>query len=233
MDPANSIPTQIPQHSNSHWSLEDFTLSARYRLEATDRLNDVELSERRLYQDTARVPVATGIGKCDEGDNEAASLEACQYKPLPGPGWMRVLIMMGSECHEDQITITLKNIPILEKRLRYAALSYVWGSGQQPLRTITCERGRLTITQTCYDILQTFRRHVVHSPNEFAFLWIDQICIDQSSDTDKTLYVSQMDLIYRNAYRVFIWVGFLDEASRRALEKVAGPGDIATGAMTN
>jgi hypothetical protein len=38
------------------------------------------------------------------------------------------------------------------------------------------------------------------------YLWIDQICIDQSNIKERNRQVKIMDNIYRHAYKVLIWM---------------------------
>jgi hypothetical protein len=49
-------------------------------------------------------------------------------------------------------------------------------------------------------------------------LWIDQICIDQSNDKEKTAQVRRMADIFREAQNVWIWLGEQDLTSQIALE---------------
>jgi hypothetical protein len=38
-------------------------------------------------------------------------------------------------------------------------------------------------------------------------LWADQICIDQDNAVEKSQQISLMDIIYRNARHVLVWLG--------------------------
>jgi len=107
----------------------------------------------------------------------------------------------------------------------YTALSYVWGLPKFPC-TISCkaapsgERTRptrnparrsvekkrartvLPITQNLFDALVSLR-----SRRDRKTLWIDAICIDQQSSSEKATQIPLMKFIYRDAEEVIIWLG--------------------------
>lgn len=53
-------------------------------------------------------------------------------------------------------------------------------------------------------------------------LWIDQICIDQNSNAEKSQQVKMMDIIFGRALKVFIWLGPATKRSDIAMKTVAG-----------
>jgi hypothetical protein len=89
--------------------------------------------------------------------------------------------------------------------LDYEALSYVWGSPTGD-RAIRCEGGVLLVTENCEAALRNLR--YAHGPRR---LWIDSVCIDQTSDEEKSQQVPLMGDIYRLARRTVVWLGEGDE----------------------
>ncbi|KAF2007282.1 HET-domain-containing protein [Amniculicola lignicola CBS 123094] len=97
----------------------------------------------------------------------------------------------------------------------FKALSYTWGKGGFT-QTIDASGADLKITET----LEEAMKHIRH-PTEPITLWIDQICINQQDDLEKSEQVAHMSHIYRNAEEVFVWLGpacdnsdlFMDAAS--------------------
>jgi hypothetical protein len=49
-------------------------------------------------------------------------------------------------------------------------------------------------------------------------LWVDAICIDQSNIEERNHQVKLMDLIYKNAKIVFMWLGEEADGSDLAME---------------
>lgn len=91
-------------------------------------------------------------------------------------------------------------------RLRYVALSYVWGQ----VTTFTTNRknvqslqrpGALQVSSVSKLIPQTIRDAMrLMICLEEKYLWVDSLCIVQDDDTTKQLYLNAMPAIYANAY---------------------------------
>ncbi|KAF2275964.1 HET-domain-containing protein [Westerdykella ornata] len=83
----------------------------------------------------------------------------------------------------------------------FKALSYTWGESIFT-KPIMVNGKKLLITPT----LETALLHLRHSSEKMT-LWIDQICIDQRNDSEKTEQVKEMGRIYRAADEVLVWLG--------------------------
>lgn len=59
--------------------------------------------------------------------------------------------------------------------------------------------------------------------NKTRVLWIDQICIDQASHSDRSHSVKQMADIYEKCASVLVWTGELDKESIDLLSRMAYP----------
>jgi hypothetical protein len=67
---------------------------------------------------------------------------------------------------------------------------------------VYCSGAPLRVTKNCYDALKQLRYE--SCPRT---LWVDTICINQSDNDEKSHQVAMMLDIYRNADRVYIWLG--------------------------
>src|SRR5262249_11431837 len=83
----------------------------------------------------------------------------------------------------------------------YEALSYVWGS-ENNTRAILVDGCSFLVTLS----LESALRQLRHSSCE-RVLWIDQLCIDQNNEAEKSEQVGLLGDIYRNASAVLIWLG--------------------------
>ncbi|KAK7182227.1 hypothetical protein PSPO01_11700 [Paraphaeosphaeria sporulosa] len=89
----------------------------------------------------------------------------------------------------------------------YEALSYVWGTAQNPSRAyVSCSnassQGVISIGQN----LDVALRHLRYE-TEPRRLWIDALCIDQTNLNERSSQVSIMDKVYSIATRTVAWLG--------------------------
>jgi hypothetical protein len=110
------------------------------------------------------------------------------------------LLQLQPGAFDDDIRITLIEAP-LSKPPKYEALSYVWGS-PTPDSAISCHGLELLVTENCVLAMRRLRRHI-----RTRLLWIDAICIDQTSDEEKQHQVQLMGDVYSKAEEVIIWLG--------------------------
>lgn len=127
---------------------------------------------------------------------------AYRYKAL-GERHIRLLKVPGSSKDApayDLIETSLDAAP------PYETISYVWGkqNRSQILTFRTAETVR--ITPALQVTLSYLRFHC-----RTGYLWIDQICIDQSNTLECNQQVAIMGEIYGKAQRVLIWLGELGE----------------------
>ncbi|KAM0344815.1 hypothetical protein ACHAPU_007197 [Fusarium lateritium] len=89
----------------------------------------------------------------------------------------------------------------------YEAVSYVWGDTNESASVqvrdyLGIESTQISITSNCHDALMNLR-----DTGSSRVLWIDSICIDQSSSTEKTHQLNLMAHIYQNASQVLVYLG--------------------------
>lgn len=87
---------------------------------------------------------------------------------------------------------------------KYDCLSYVWGSEQNE-QDILVNGQTISVRRNLWDFLGTARTKYAVPPRTF---WIDALCINQASITEKDHQVAQMGTIYSKAVQVVVWLGF-------------------------
>jgi hypothetical protein len=91
----------------------------------------------------------------------------------------------------------------------YQALSYEWGSLEQPFGILVRgakheELGHIALTKNLFDALGDLH----NCPDiESKRFWVDQICINQADEEEKGHQVELMASIYRHASRVITYLG--------------------------
>ncbi|OTB18167.1 hypothetical protein K445DRAFT_19731 [Daldinia sp. EC12] len=129
--------------------------------------------------------------------------------PLPEKGFIRTTTIHPGEWR-DEIEISLNVVEFLDTNPPlYEALSYVWGSEDDPeaIRIIT-RTGKTFIFSVTRNLATALR--LLRRPTEPRVVWTDAICINQSNNIEKGQQVMRMGDIFRAASRV---VGFLGEES--------------------
>lgn len=107
------------------------------------------------------------------------------------------------------------------KKVPYTAVSYVWGSGGLS-HVVKLPGHDLRVTATVDTILRRLRDR-----DRPTYLWIDQICIDQTDLNDKSSQVQLMGTIYARARNTVAWLG--DEPDHGALRALQGLSEATMG----
>ncbi|PMD31075.1 HET-domain-containing protein [Hyaloscypha variabilis F] len=127
------------------------------------------------------------------------------YKPITGSGTIRVLDLHKTQSGFLECSVT----QISFEEGGYQALSYEWGSLEQPFGILVRgakheELGRISLTKNLFDALGDLHNCPDIQSKRF---WIDQICINQADDEEKGHQVELMASIYRHASRVITYLG--------------------------
>lgn len=139
--------------------------------------------------------------------------ELYRHRALQNPRSIRVMeLHPGTRssticCHLTEVS--------LDDKPQYHALSYVWGDAEDRC-AIECEGCRLLVTHNCFAALHELRDNDKHET-----LWIDSVCIDQTSSAERSQQVALMGEIYTNARTVAAWLGECDASTERAMDKIA------------
>jgi Heterokaryon incompatibility protein (HET) len=136
------------------------------------------------------------------------------FKPNPlAPGRnIRMLALEPSRDFNSDIRCRLIERSLDEAQGGYEALSYVWGSQIYDAK-ITCNDRSFDVTTNCLLALRYLRKRA-----KVRFLWVDAICIDQSSNAERGHQVELMGEIYKFANNVIIWLGEQQPGTKRAFQ---------------
>ncbi|CZR66362.1 uncharacterized protein PAC_16263 [Phialocephala subalpina] len=145
---------------------------------------------------------------------------AYKYDPLPMNGLLTRIIRLKPTTDPEaelQGEIFVANLDTAKgPLLRYEAISYTW-EGQSPSPNhfiiFRCKDNILSRLNLTANTSAALRR--VRLPNEVRYIWIDAICIDQSSIKDKERQIANMGFVYSLAQRVLVWLG--DHVTRDGL----------------
>ncbi|KAH8665115.1 heterokaryon incompatibility protein-domain-containing protein [Tricladium varicosporioides] len=143
-----------------------------------------------------------------------------QHQPLASHRSIRLFTLFASRDRKAATQGSLVEVN-LDSNPPFEALSYVWG-GPDPISTVTvitqCANGNRTkstlqVTPNCLSALQTLRYR-----SKPRMLWIDAICIDQTSTAEKNQQVPLMAEIYGKARQVLVWLNPGNQDQKRVLE---------------
>jgi hypothetical protein len=138
------------------------------------------------------------------------------YEPLECATSFRLLIL--SALGEDGAPCGALRSFDLDSTIPYTAVSYAWGSENQPGgNTIRLNGIPITVRRNIWDFLYHYCRACDNLQSRSSALWIDAICIQQSNPTERSHQVQRMADIFLRASKVLVWLGKPD----RSLEIVA------------
>jgi hypothetical protein len=138
-----------------------------------------------------------------------------QYLPLnEGAGEIRLISLLPGP-FSSPIRVMLESTPFSpETPPQFEALSYTWGSAENPIDIFVGSSGcyTLAVTQNLAEALPYLRLE-----DRSRTLWIDAICVNQSDVAERTSQVKRMADIYSKATRVVVWLGPASEDSSMAI----------------
>ena len=125
-------------------------------------------------------------------------MELYKYTPLSAAKNIR-LLRLHPGIPGSALKCELREVGLDE--YEYEAVSYCWGDSSL-VSHIECDDKKIPITKSCAEVLQRFQLKKKH-----RILWIDGICIDQSSKREVEQQVQLMGELYEGAFRTLIWLG--------------------------
>ncbi|KAK4194354.1 hypothetical protein QBC40DRAFT_319957 [Triangularia verruculosa] len=139
--------------------------------------------------------------------------------PLP-PNSIRLLQLLPDRDEQAPIRCRLKVLMLDSESSRpYEALSYSWGSADNPKVISVNDRWQLAVGQNLHAALMHLRDRDAERN-----LWIDAICINQSLHPaaldERSQQVQSMAKIYALATRVLVWLGDSADESDQALDEI-------------
>lgn len=113
------------------------------------------------------------------------------------------------------IICTLQNVS-LDNISEFEALSYVWGDPGRKL-SILLHNQEFEVTWNLAHALRHLRA-AESNILEARTLWIDAICIDQQNINERNQQVRRMDIVYKRAKQVVVWLGNYSEPEDELVE---------------
>jgi hypothetical protein len=163
-----------PQYGNGGFSMEAGTVTyPRYKGYESDSEFDSEIES------------SSGRGKHE-------------YRPLKA-NEIRLLVL-NPGAPDEPIECYLEHYNVNQAKA-YQALSYVWGSTQDP-GAIQVDGSDFTVTRSLMDFFTSFR-----SEYDCFVLWIDAICINQNDVAERNAQIRLMKRVYEGADSITIWLG--------------------------
>ncbi|KAE9568396.1 hypothetical protein CGMCC3_g15489 [Colletotrichum fructicola] len=133
-----------------------------------------------------------------------------RYGSLASARSIRLVILHSSTNADAPLVCDLIEVN-LDSPPEYETLSYTWND-ESPSESMTvmstsynCQT--LLLTPNCASALRVLRKRIVGGTVAQIGLWVDAICINQSSNAEKSTQVGMMAEIYSRASRVILWLG--------------------------
>jgi hypothetical protein len=124
------------------------------------------------------------------------------------------LITLLPGTFQDDIALDLRLFDLnADTHIEYEALSYVWGSEEDPVTIKIGRRWSLRISQNLDGALRHLRSEV-----KPRVLWVDAVCINQGDLQERAQQVTLMADIYRQASQTVVWLGPEENESTHALD---------------
>src|SRR5277367_998552 len=146
-----------------------------------------------------------------QGPSQLSEMEAYEYSPLPArEDAIRILTLLpGRKADKIKCGLSTRTLEAISDNRTYEALSYCWGVPDATMEIYIHSEGQgqsrmgtVSVKPNLHAALRVFRRE-----NEARQLWIDAICIDQTSDEEMNVQVTLMRRIYEGSSGVLIWLG--------------------------
>ncbi|CZR66919.1 uncharacterized protein PAC_16820 [Phialocephala subalpina] len=148
--------------------------------------------------------------------------EPYKYSPLNEEAQEIRLLTLLPDTLASDVRLSLDITPFTEYHVpKFEAVSYTWGSAENPVNIFIGESGRktLAVTRNLAEALPYFRYE-----DKPRILWIDAICVDQKNLKERSQQVKRMADIYSKTIKVLVWLGPESDDSSLALhlfEKIA------------
>ncbi|KAI0972714.1 heterokaryon incompatibility protein-domain-containing protein [Xylaria arbuscula] len=145
------------------------------------------------------------------------------YEPLSATGnEIRLLVIEPPSPQDTRIRGHLEHASLVNLDNDFVALSYYWGD-HNALKRIVLSGEPIPITFNLYKALEELRRR------GFYRVWVDDLCINQYDDEERSQQVLRMGAIYRSAALVFSHLRGPGQAWQQALaeavQRITGHAD--------
>ena len=142
----------------------------------------------------------------------STNLSTFSHEPLLDPAkQIRLLTCSNASAFENHLDLRIETY-FLHEAPSYAALSYTWGLTETVAnpgtRWLTINGNPCLVHETLKGFLENFdHSQWKEGRPAHCWLWIDALCIDQRSRSEKNAQVALMGRIFQNAVCVFAWLG--------------------------
>ena len=126
---------------------------------------------------------------------------------------IRLLKVELAHSHDGALRCAFYRVSLDKHPPPYTAVSYCWGQNRHD-HVIYLEQTAVKVTKIVDNVL----RGVLN--DGAAFVWIDQVCIDQSNTFERSNQVGLMSGIYSRAHRVLVYLGEAGEHTAMAVDFV-------------
>ena len=138
-----------------------------------------------------------------------------EHSPL-GHDQIRLLSLLPGR---GDLLCTIEHADLNSAAAQYEALSYCWGSIEQPRRIIWINGYPTEVLWNLYGALTQLRKPTIKRK-----LWIDAVCINQVGDkgiAEKNTQIPLMSRIFHQAASVIVWLGAAEHGSNEILDVIA------------
>lgn len=122
------------------------------------------------------------------------------YTPLNSGSSIRLLELLPARYNSDPIRCNLFEVS-LNRPLQYEAVSYCWGASTLEC-AVFCHDQHLPVPASSDVALRALRLRTKR-----RIVWIDSVCINQSSTAERSHQVKLMAQIYNCARMTLVWLG--------------------------
>ncbi len=142
------------------------------------------------------------------------------YHPLNNHRLEIRLLQVYRRPRTEPLSLRFTNIA-LHYEPQYFALSYIWGD-PSITEEVTVNGLPLAVTKNLASALRYIgeNMHDLFPGVEFIWLWVDAICINQRDVAEKNFQVQLMRNIYNQAKLVISWLGFRQDGTPFALDRI-------------
>lgn len=143
------------------------------------------------------------------------------HAPLDTQGQHVRLFRLWWNPHLKRIEVTLQNFNLMDAP-SFRAVSYTWGD-DLTLESLYVDGKVIRIRKNLSNFFKVFAtKHIKDKkrfPEDKTWLWADQVCVVQTSSSERSHQVQMMDQIFSQAEEVLIWLGN-DQAGERGLKSI-------------
>jgi hypothetical protein len=123
-----------------------------------------------------------------------------RHTPLRDPSSQIRLLEINEH---DPLAFKISDYP-LHSAPRFIAISYVWGN-PTACKTISINGRRFNVTSNAEEAMR--QTHIGAKSISISYIWLDSVCIDQTSLSEKGRQVGMMGDIYGTSHAVYAYIG--------------------------